>query len=132
MHINENIKKIRLLRKLSQQEVAEKIGEKRSTYANWERETVPQADVLARIAAALGVSIDQILSDDLRSSEVSEGDATGVGYGLKAEVARLKALTTVLLGVAVEQLSATSGEMPEVVRRRLERAADEIERMDKA
>ena len=40
------------------------IGEKRSTYAEWEREIVPKANVLSKIASALGVSMDEILSEN--------------------------------------------------------------------
>lgn len=47
---------------LSQQELADKIGVKRSTYAYWERTIVPKADELDKIAEALGVSFDEFLS----------------------------------------------------------------------
>lgn len=120
--ICENIKKYRQLRKFSQQQIADKIGEKRSTYAGWESSIVPQADALIKIARALDVTVDDILA----------GSSTPkpFGQGPGGEAAYQKALTSVLLHAVAELLAATSGENTEVVRRRLEKAAEEISRMD--
>ena len=57
MHINDKILQARKLKGWSQQEIAEKLEESRSTYAEWERETIPRADILVKIAAVTGVSI---------------------------------------------------------------------------
>lgn len=62
MHINDNIKERRELKKLSQQKMADLLGEKRSTYAEWERDTVPRADIFYKIASILEVSMDELLS----------------------------------------------------------------------
>lgn len=63
MQINQNIRQARLLAKLSQQKVADIIGEKRSTYAEWENNTMPQADILSKISSALNVPMADLLSD---------------------------------------------------------------------
>ena len=72
LQISDKLKKFRKLRGLSQQEVADEIGEKRSTYAHWEQGGTPKSDVLPRLAKVLHVDIDDILSTD----EVQEPGAT--------------------------------------------------------
>lgn len=47
---------------MSQQKVADLIDEKRSTYAEWEKETPPQADVLLKLAKALRTTVAEILA----------------------------------------------------------------------
>lgn len=44
--------------------MAEKLEVKRSTYAEWERETIPQADIIVKISALAGISCDEILSEN--------------------------------------------------------------------
>lgn len=43
--------------------MADMIGEKRSTYAEWENNTMPQADILSRISSVLNVPMADLLSD---------------------------------------------------------------------
>ena len=62
LQINDNIRKHRELKGYSQQDVADLIGEKRSTYAYWERNVTPKGDVLSKIAKVLEVPIDVLLS----------------------------------------------------------------------
>lgn len=62
MHINDNILRLRKLTGLSQQQIADLIAEKRSTYAEWEKETPPQADVLIKLANALKTTVAEILA----------------------------------------------------------------------
>lgn len=57
MHINEKIRQARALKGWSQKEIADKLEESRSTYAEWERETIPSFDIMVKIAAATGISI---------------------------------------------------------------------------
>lgn len=71
MHINRNILKFRKLKSISQQEVADLIGEKRSTYAEWERETPPRADILVKLASALGVTVYDILAETPEQSDIN-------------------------------------------------------------
>lgn len=63
LHITRNIKTIREKLKLSQAQMAGKLDVKRSTYAEWERETIPQADIIVRISELAGISCDEILSE---------------------------------------------------------------------
>lgn len=44
--------------------MAEKLEVKRSTYAEWERETIPQADIIVKISELAGISCDEILSEN--------------------------------------------------------------------
>ncbi len=68
MQINANIRKARELKGYSQREFADLLGEKRSTYAEWERETVPKADILQKISAITGVNMDELLSVKTKNS----------------------------------------------------------------
>lgn len=52
----------RALKYMSQQEVAEKVGVDRNTYASWEKyETFPSAIQLLQLAVVFECSIDEIL-----------------------------------------------------------------------
>lgn len=75
MQINDNIKKARELNKWSQAEIAVKLGEKRSTYAEWERNTIPKADILQRISELTGVGLDELL--DGRTKNVPQRTISG-------------------------------------------------------
>lgn len=56
------LKAHRTLNDMSQQEVAEKVGVDRNTYANWEKyETYPNAIQLMQLAEVFGCSLDDIL-----------------------------------------------------------------------
>lgn len=56
------LKAHRALNDMSQQEVAEKVGVDRNTYANWEKyETYPNAIQLMQLAEVFGCSLDDIL-----------------------------------------------------------------------
>lgn len=63
MHINYNILKARESRGLKQEEIARKIGVSRSTYAEWEKEIIPKADIFYKICKEVGYSPDDILTD---------------------------------------------------------------------
>jgi transcriptional regulator with XRE-family HTH domain len=57
MQINEKIKQARVSKSWSQKEIAEKLEESRSTYAEWERNTIPSFDIIVKIAEVTGTSI---------------------------------------------------------------------------
>lgn len=69
------MKKIKILRekiKLSQQELANKLGIRQSTVAMWETEnSKPRADMLPRLSEIFGCTID-----DLYDKEVTNGQAS--------------------------------------------------------
>lgn len=70
--ICDNIKRFRTLKGWSQQQIADMVGEKRSTYAEWERNTVPKADILLKIANILGVELGELLATDEKSDNRSD------------------------------------------------------------
>ena len=60
--LNENIKAIRRSKGLSQQELAVKVNVVRQTVSKWEKGlSVPDADLLVRLAEVLEVSVSQLL-----------------------------------------------------------------------
>lgn len=57
MQINEKIRQARASKGWSQKEIADKLEESRSTYAEWEKETIPSFDIVVKIAQVTGMSI---------------------------------------------------------------------------
>lgn len=53
----DKLKEIRKLKNWSQQQFADKLEERRSTYAEWENGTIPSFDIVVKIAAVSKVSI---------------------------------------------------------------------------
>lgn len=74
--IGENIKHFRKAQKISQEELAVKLNVVRQTVSKWENGlSVPDADVLVRMADLLGVSVSQLLgveTDDCSTIALSE------------------------------------------------------------
>ena len=67
--IHENIKHFRKAKGLSQEELAVKLHVVRQTVSKWENGlSVPDADVLIRLANVLGVSISQLLGNRTKQS----------------------------------------------------------------
>lgn len=64
MQINSNIKRLRKLRGFTQDAIAKLIGESRSTYAEWEKDTEPKPTVLSKIAEVLNVGISDLLENN--------------------------------------------------------------------
>lgn len=61
--LKENISMLRDINGYSQEEVAEKIGISRQSYAKWEKgETVPDAERCQKLAELYGVTIDALLN----------------------------------------------------------------------
>jgi transcriptional regulator with XRE-family HTH domain len=56
---------------MSQQEVAEKLAIKRTTYAGWEKDFIPQADDFWRLAILLKVKPEDLLADGWEPDENS-------------------------------------------------------------
>ena len=76
--IGENIKHFRKAQKISQEELAVKLNVVRQTVSKWENGlSVPDADVLVRMADLLGVSVSQLLG-------VETDDCSTIPEGLKA------------------------------------------------
>ena len=69
--IHENIKHFRKAKGLSQEELAVKLHVVRQTVSKWENGlSVPDADVLIRLANVLGVSVSQLLDSAMEIVEL--------------------------------------------------------------
>ena len=69
MSLNENIKKLRMQRGLSQVDFSKKMGVTKQCVSNWENDNIlPSIEMLIKIADIFGVTTDFLLG---RSSEVS-------------------------------------------------------------
>ncbi len=117
MHINENIKRFRELANASQQDIADKLGIKRTTYAGWEKEIVPQADILERMAGVFGVTIDEILA---------KPDEAGKYLDIRGQLMYQNALLEILVSEISSLKASASGEHPSVVQKQLLKAARDI------
>ena len=63
--LGDNIKKYRKISNLSQEELADKVNVTRQSVSLWETgKTQPSVDALIEIASALGVTADELLSDN--------------------------------------------------------------------
>lgn len=63
---NENLKKIRKEKGYTQEELATKVGVVRQTVSKWEKGlSVPDADILRKIAETLDTDIDILLGDEI-------------------------------------------------------------------
>jgi transcriptional regulator with XRE-family HTH domain len=71
--IGENIRRLRMLRGLSQKELAEKIGVANVQLNYYEHDTRrPKVDTLKRIADALGVSLEILLGEDMSEAQAKK------------------------------------------------------------
>lgn len=59
-----NIKRLREIRKMTQEELADRINVSRSTVAMWEtNKNIPPTKILLKLSAALGCTIEDLLND---------------------------------------------------------------------
>lgn len=66
MELNEQIKKYRMERNLSQEELAEKIYVTRQSISNWENgKTYPDIHSLLLLSSLFGISLDQLVKGDI-------------------------------------------------------------------
>lgn len=66
---NENLKRIRKERGYTQEELATKVGVVRQTVSKWEKGlSVPDADILCKIAEILDTDINMLLGDEITAS----------------------------------------------------------------
>jgi len=70
--LGEKIKKMRKMRNLTQEELADKIGvaSKHQISLYESGKTIPYADTLQRIAKVLGISLDYLLDDDIENEDI--------------------------------------------------------------
>lgn len=73
--LNENIKKLRNAKGLSQEELANELNIVRQTLSKWEQGlSVPDADMLIKLSACLGVSPSMLLGDEISDAGESMAD----------------------------------------------------------
>ena len=71
--LSENLQSLRKAKGLSQEELAEQIHVVRQTVSKWEKGlSVPDADLLIRLAEALDTSVSTLLGDTVESEETPE------------------------------------------------------------
>lgn len=71
--LSENIKTIRKSKGLSQQELAVKLNVVRQTVSKWEQGlSVPDADMLITIAEVLGISVSQLLGENVQVPQATD------------------------------------------------------------
>ena len=68
MGIGLNLKKLRSKTKYSQQDIAERLGIDRMTYANWENEkTEPCASHISELVKTFGVTFDELFGAEIKT-----------------------------------------------------------------
>ena len=67
LQICQNIRQARLNKGLSQQKTADLLGEKRTTYANWENETEPDLTKIREIAKIFDVSFTDLVEGNIEA-----------------------------------------------------------------
>lgn len=72
LQICQNIRQARLNKGYTQQKVADLLGEKRSTYKNWEENTEPDLSKLKTIAGVLGVNLDELINREVKANNYVE------------------------------------------------------------
>ena len=99
--IGKKIQKYRKERKLTQKQLAEKLGISSSLVSNWEKErNKPSADILADLCAALEISPSELLEVTLTEDEFSSREREVIrAYRSKPE---LQHAVNVLLGIEKE------------------------------
>lgn len=86
-----NIKRARESAKKTQEEMASLLGVKRTTYANWEKNTEPTFSNLREIAKILNIELGDLLNSDISAGTKAEEIAV-----LKAQISLLtKKLITI-------------------------------------
>ncbi len=88
MPLEDRLKRCRIQKKMTQQELSEKVGCSRSSIINWERGTrTPDADVLKKLADALGVSVAYLLEES-KSNEAAPTNHNIILVPLLSDVTR--------------------------------------------
>lgn len=68
--LNENLRNVRKQKGLSQQELANRLNVVRQTVSKWEKGlSVPDADMLVKIAEILEVSVEELLGEKISNKE---------------------------------------------------------------
>ena len=90
MNIGKNILKLRKEKKLSQEELGEKVGVTRQTISNWElNETIPDTKQLITLSQTLNISIDELVNNDIKSILIEKTSNTEKLAGLIIKIIKI-------------------------------------------
>lgn len=72
--LNENVRKMRMARRMSQVELARKLGVTKQSVSNWENDNIqPSIEMLVKIAECLNASTDYLLGLSARKTVDVDG-----------------------------------------------------------
>lgn len=70
---SENLRKFRKTKKLTQEELASKLGVIRATYWNYEKGSImPPYDKLEQLADIFGITIDELMGREIEDTDISD------------------------------------------------------------
>lgn len=112
--LHENLKALRKQKGLTQEELAIRLNVVRQTVSKWESgRSVPDADILLKIADVLDVSISDLLGAALPNDETQQNEIAAQLIRLNEQYAirnrRSKRIWRVVLGVLIGLLALTVG-----------------------
>lgn len=97
-NMNENILKLRKDFKLSQEELAERVGVTRQTISNWELgETQPNVEQLKKLSEIFKVSIDELVGNDVKGMLVEKISNTEKLAGMIIKILKVIGVIFVVL-----------------------------------
>ena len=75
--ISKNIKRLRMLQNMSQEELAQKLFVSRQAVSSWENNrTQPDLDMIQKIAELFGVEVEELLYGEKRNTKLEESVRT--------------------------------------------------------
>ena len=96
--INENIRQVRQNASLTQEQLASKLGVTRQTISKWENGiSVPDADIVSKMASILDVHVNEILGCDV--SEVENKNSEKILAVLNEDLAKKNQFTKALMKI---------------------------------
>jgi DNA-binding XRE family transcriptional regulator len=116
-YINDNIKAARKKTGLTQDQIAEKLGVKRTTYASWEDKTEPALSTVNEIAKVVGVGIMDLLTENSEAiDKIQKLEEAPVRYSNSESDQYIIALEKGL-NTALEQISQLQKNLDKMLRR---------------
>lgn len=96
--LGENIYKLRKDKKITQEQLAEKINVTRQTISNWELgETAPNPEQLKLLSKELNISIDELLNNDVQNLIVEKISNTEKLAGIIIKVLKILGIAFIIL-----------------------------------
>ena len=103
--ISKNIRKLRIQRDLSQEQLAEQIGVTRQTISSWERgASFPDLGMLEKLTSALGTDLQHLLDPNAVSGRKGRRAEPLFGYGFIALAVIVYIIAFILLWAIFEPL----------------------------